>query len=222
MLPGAGCASAAGVRSEGAGSVPPEGGATVRLAVRVVLPCAAVIVTTLEAVTELVVTEKVALAAPAATVTLAGTLASAAFELDSVTANPPLGAALVSATVPEEGFPPVTAAGLRLTELRLAGGGGGETVKIAVRVVLPCTAVIVALLEAVTALVPTAKLALVAPAATVTLAGTAATALELDSVTSSPPLGAALVSATVPEVPDRKSTRLNSSHSRASRMPSSA
>jgi hypothetical protein len=46
--------------------------------------------------------------------------------------------------------------------------------------------------------VATVKLALVCPAATVTLAGTVAAALLRDSVTIVPPLGAAAVSLTVP------------------------
>ena len=46
--------------------------------------------------------------------------------------------------------------------------------------------------------VATVKLALVCPAATVTLAGTVAAALLLDNVTAMPPVGAAAVSVTVP------------------------
>ena len=46
--------------------------------------------------------------------------------------------------------------------------------------------------------VPTVKLALVCPAATVTLAGTVAAALLLDNVTTVPPVGAAAVRVTVP------------------------
>jgi len=51
--------------------------------------------------------------------------------------------------------------------------------------------------------VVTVKVAVVAVAATVTLAGTVAAALLLDSVTTAPPVGAALLKVTVPvdEVP---------------------
>jgi hypothetical protein len=51
---------------------------------------------------------------------------------------------------------------------------------------------------AVTVLVAAVKLPVVAPAATVTLAGAVAAALELVRVTTTPPVGAALDSVTVP------------------------
>ena len=51
---------------------------------------------------------------------------------------------------------------------------------------------------AATAVVATEKVPVVAPAGTVTLAGTAADALVLESVTTAPPEGAAPLSVTVP------------------------
>src|SRR5205814_4922278 len=68
-------------------------------------------VTGVDVVTALVVTVNVALLAPAATVTLAGTVAVDVLLL-RVTAAPPVGAGPLSVTVPVEGDPPVTLAGL--------------------------------------------------------------------------------------------------------------
>ena len=82
-------------------------------------------------VTLLVVTVKVALVAPAATVTLAGTVATAVLLLDSVTTAPPLGAAPLRVTVPCEELPPVTLVGFSVSEDRVTAG---ETVSVAVLV----------------------------------------------------------------------------------------
>ena len=77
-----------------------EDGVTVMLAVALVPPPVAVMVAELGLVCTFVVTLKVALLAPAATVTLAGTVATAVLLLLSVTCVPPLGAAAPRLTVP--------------------------------------------------------------------------------------------------------------------------
>src|SRR5690348_14081833 len=69
---------------------------------------------------------------------------------------------------------------------------------VAERVVLLYAAVIVADVEKKTADVPTVKLALVAPDGTVTLAGTRAGELLLESATCAPPAGAGALRVTVP------------------------
>ena len=69
-------------------------------------------VTAVELVTALVLTANVALLAPAATVTLAWTVAAAVSLLKRETATPPLGAGPLRVTVPIEGDPPVTLIGL--------------------------------------------------------------------------------------------------------------
>lgn len=83
----------------------------------------------------------------------------------------------------------------------VGGGGGGGcavTVSVAVLVTPPKDPVMVTGVEAVTAPVATVNVALVAPAETVTLAGTVAAALLSESVMTAPPDGAAPVSVTVP------------------------
>src|SRR5437588_10966419 len=72
-------------------------------------------VTGVEAVTALVLTENVALVAPAATVTLEATVAEVLL-LERFTMAPPAGAAPLRVTVPVEGEPPVTLPGLSVTE----------------------------------------------------------------------------------------------------------
>src|SRR4051812_33470967 len=74
--------------------------------------------------TTLVVTGKVALVAPAGTVTLGWTVAAAGSSLDSATVKPPVGAAAVRVTVPVTGVPPTTSVGLTLTADSAAAGEG--------------------------------------------------------------------------------------------------
>ena len=88
-------------------------------------------VTDVEAVTLLVFTVNIALLAPAATVTLAWTVAAAVLPLIRETDAPPLGAGPLSVTVPVEGDPPVTLVGFSVSEERV-GGACGITVSEAV------------------------------------------------------------------------------------------
>src|SRR5215475_3998273 len=79
-------------------------------------------VTAVGIVTGLVLTGKVAVVAPAATVTETGTVA-AGLLLVSVTTAPPTGAALPSVTVPVlPTAPPTTAVGFTLTPFKAAAG----------------------------------------------------------------------------------------------------
>src|SRR5260221_2558116 len=80
-------------------------------------------VTVVDAATALVLTVNVALVAPAATVTLGGTVAAAVLLLESATVAPPAGAARLSVTVPVEEFPPVTLVGFSESDERVGGGG---------------------------------------------------------------------------------------------------
>jgi hypothetical protein len=70
--------------------------------------------------TGLVVAVKVAVVAPAGTVTVAGTWAAAVLLEVNVTAAPPVGAGPLSVTVPVEGLPLTTEVGFRPMELRTA------------------------------------------------------------------------------------------------------
>src|SRR5438046_2746584 len=126
-------------------------------------------VTAVAAVTALVVTAKLALVAPAATVTEAGTVAALRLLLASVTTARAPGAARPRIRLPVLLPAPVVGVGLTA-----ATAGGGFTVSVAILDAPTDVAVMFACVAAVTAFVVTAKLALVAPPATVTEAGTVA------------------------------------------------
>jgi hypothetical protein len=82
-------------------------------------------VTRVDAATALVLIVKVALAAPAGTVTLEGTLA-AVLLLERTTWAPPAGAGPLSVTVPVEELPPVTVEGFSVSEERVGTGDGED------------------------------------------------------------------------------------------------
>ncbi|MDA1325205.1 MAG: hypothetical protein O3C34_10690 [Proteobacteria bacterium] len=148
-------------------------------------------------VTGAVVIAKLALVAPAGTVTLAGTVAGAVGGGGwRVMIVAPLCAAL-RVTVPVAELPPTTLVGL--TDNPDSSGGGGSNVRVALRLEprMPEIVSPSVVFSGIT-LVFTVKLALVAPAGTVTLVGTVAATLLLDSVTTAPPLGAAPLKVTVP------------------------
>jgi len=156
------------------------GGVTVSGAVTLAPPKDAEMVAELVAVTDTVVTVKVALVAPAAIVTLAGTLATTALLLESDTSAPPLGAAEVSVTVPVEVLPPTRLKGLNVSDDKVGVGGGGGasgfTVKVADWVTPPPETEIVTTVCTVTAPVKMLKPPVVTPAGIVTLLLTKATA----------------------------------------------
>jgi hypothetical protein len=145
--------------------------------------------------TAVVVTVNVPVVEPAATVTLAGTVADALL-LERLTSAPPVGAVALTVTVPVELAPPTRLVGARATDVMVTAGG--LMLSEAVWLEALYVAVMTALVTDATAVVVTVNVPVVAPAATVTLAGTVADALLLDRVTTAPPVGATELSVTVP------------------------
>jgi len=170
------------------------GAVTVRTAV-VETPLLAAVIVVVEFVVPVpAVTVKVAVEEPAATVTEAGTVATAVALEVSATTTPEPPALPVRVTVPVEVEPYAIDVGLRVTELT------AEPVKasVPVAVVEPVVPVTVTLVLAPTVEVVAVNVAVVAPAATVTLAGTVTEAAPDERATGRPPVGAAPLMVTVP------------------------
>jgi hypothetical protein len=180
-------------------------GLTVMVAVLDTPERLAVVVKEDTAVTVLVVMVKVAVVAPAATVTLAGTVPIVVDEEVNVTTAPPAGAAPVRVTVPVTATPPVAAETL-VVRLEMEAPSG-VTVTVAVPVDPLAEAVMVAFVLGTTEPAVTVNVAVRAPAATVTETGTLATAALLDErLTTLPPTGALVERVTVPVVVARLAT----------------
>lgn len=151
------------------------------------------IVAEVVAATVVVFIVNTAVVAPAATVTLAGTVALVALE-ESDTTAPPVGAGPLKVTVPVDGDPPATEVGDRLNDATEAG----LIVTVALAETALSVPVISAATAAVTGAVVTVNVAEYEPAAIVTVAGTAALLLFEARLTINPPLGAGPVSVAVP------------------------
>ncbi len=91
---------------------------TVRFEDRVTPPYEPEIFTAVELDTGVVVIVKVALVLPPGTVTVTGTAATDVLPLDNDTTAPPVGAGPLRVTVPVEVFPPATADGFTVNEVR--------------------------------------------------------------------------------------------------------
>jgi hypothetical protein len=146
----------------------------------------AVIVTAVCVVTTLWLTLKVTVVFPLGTVTDAETPAALEFELDSLTTKPPEGAGPVNATVPVTAVvePPLTVPGETETDANVVG----STVSVVWAELPLCEPVIKALTAVETALVWIAKLPVMDPIGTDTLAGTAAAFADEESLTTTAPL----------------------------------
>lgn len=136
---------------------------------------------------------KVADVLPAGTTTATGTVAEALLE-DKVIEAPPAGAGVVSLTVPVDDKPPLTADG----ETPRLWIPDAMIVKLADSVMSTNWAEIVTEVLLATPVVPIVNVALVAPVATVTVAGTVAATLFEERLTTEPPGGAGYVNVTFP------------------------
>lgn len=153
----------------------------------------AVMATAVAADTVPAVAVKVAVVLPATTVTETGT-ERAVLLSEIATASPPVGAILFRVTVQVVAEPSDTVAG---EQLSVDGTVGPTRLNVALAVALFRLTVNVAALSAVRVDAEAVKVAVEAPAATVTDTGSVTKALLSDSVTTAPPAGALPVNVTV-------------------------
>lgn len=169
------------------------GATTFRVAVRFTPPAAAVSVAVWSDVTAATAAVKVAVVAPAETVTDPGTL-TLPLLLVIVTARPPVPAAALKVMVQAELPGAFTLAG---EQDNPESCPGATSESVAVRVTPPAAAVMVADWLVATVETVAVKFAVVAPAGTVTEDGTVTLELLSDVVTAKPPVGAAPLKVTV-------------------------
>jgi len=139
------------------------------------------------------VAEKVVVVAPAAIVVEAGVVSSGLFE-EMLTETPPAGAAALAVTVQLLTAPEFSVVGVQTNAVTLTSGVrlNDAVADAPFRLAVSTGVCVLATVPAVAVKAP-----VVAPAATVTLAGTVRLALLLLSVTTEPPVGAAPLSVTV-------------------------
>ncbi len=142
------------------------------------------------AVTADAVAVKLAVVDPAATVTVLGVVTDELLS-EMVTTAPPAGADPVNATVHVVLPAPVIVPGEQLNDDSVTVPASAANVSAALAVLLPYVPVNATVVVVATADAVAVKLAVVDPAATVTIVGTVTDELPDDSVTAAPPAGAA-------------------------------
>lgn len=160
-------------------------GLTVNVEEKLAVPADAVMFAAAALLTTVVVTLHDPVVAPEGTTTVAGTEATPLSDF-KFTVNPTDGAALEIVTVPFALLPPRTEEGETDTAVRT----GAVTPKVVFRVVPLKAALIVTVVLVDTGTVMTLKVAVLAPATTVTVEGTVADALSEVKLMVRPPVGA--------------------------------